>query len=137
MTAVVATRNRLLATSAVTAIVATRIWSPILPQAPVLPAIQLQLIDEAPTKHLRGPDAMRPARVQADVWVREEGDYEGTAHAVMLAVENALIFGAFSISGVVVKEVTPAGREPVANEMGAPKFQFGIRQDFIVRYRIA
>lgn len=137
MTAVVATRARLLATVPVTSLVGTRVWSPVLPQSPTLPAIQLQLIDEVPTKHLRGPDAMRPARVQADVWVAEAGDYEGNAHAVMQAVEDALIYEGFAISGVVVKEVTPTGREAVRNELGAPKFQFGLRQDFIVRYRLA
>ena len=54
--------------SAITALVSTRIHTPVLPAKCTYPAIQLQLISDVEGSHLRGPDGLFKDRIQLDSW---------------------------------------------------------------------
>lgn len=63
--AVATVRDRLLSISAVTAITTTtRIYSGILPQSPVFPAVLVQRVSDVQTSHLRGGNNLMMTRVQ-------------------------------------------------------------------------
>ena len=62
--AVATVRDRLLAVSAVTDLVSTRVYAGFLPQSPTLPAVLVQRVGEVQTAHLRGGQQLRPTRVQ-------------------------------------------------------------------------
>lgn len=66
MTAAEVVRTRLLALSAVTAIVGQRVRTLILAQNETLPAIRVQRISESEPMHLRGSSGLQRARVQVD-----------------------------------------------------------------------
>lgn len=66
MTAAEIVRTRLLAQSALTALVSTRVWNLHLPQQPTLPAVIVQRIGEAEFMHLRGKTEIFRTRVQID-----------------------------------------------------------------------
>jgi hypothetical protein len=112
-------RERLLATSAVTALVGTRIYMLVLPQRVTYPAIRVQLVDEPVRYHLRGEDGSRRARVQIDAYDQPVGStdpYAG-ASAVADAVRTALSGQRFTeASSPVTLEVTGVlfvGRRPL------------------------
>jgi hypothetical protein len=65
---VVGARLHLLDLPAIVAVVAQRIYAPILPQKVTYPAIQLQLISDIERPHLRGPDGCPRVRLQVDCW---------------------------------------------------------------------
>jgi hypothetical protein len=62
--AVATVRDRLLAVTAVTDLVSTRIYAGFLPQSPTLPAVLVQRVGEVQTSHLRGGQQLRVTRVQ-------------------------------------------------------------------------
>jgi hypothetical protein len=66
VTAVTAIRARLLTVSAVTALVAARVYVELLPQESTLPAIVVRLVDQHEPMHLRGPVGVNQSRVQVD-----------------------------------------------------------------------
>lgn len=102
---------RLLATSAVTALVGQRVWLLKLPQKPTLPAIRVQLIDNPQGKHLRGPNRSTAARVQVDCYQAEGAatPYD-TIVAVATAVNAALVNEPFDVSSVRVTNVEELDR---------------------------
>jgi hypothetical protein len=57
-------RTRLLAVSAVTALVSSRVYAGILAQKVTLPAIALQIVSDVEESHLRGPSGLKQVRVQ-------------------------------------------------------------------------
>lgn len=63
--------DRLLADTAVAAIVGTRVYQLKLPQAPTLPALKVQSIAEPVTYHNRGPSGLIRAVVQVDAYASE------------------------------------------------------------------
>ena len=69
MTLEEAVRARLLAITAVTDLVGTRIYILTLPQTPTWPAIRVALIDEPVTSAVDGETALAQARIQVDAWV--------------------------------------------------------------------
>ena len=94
--------DRLLATSAVTALVSTRIYALKLPQDPVTPAVRVQLIDEPSEYHLRGDVGLTRARVQTDCYVKENvsgGNPYGRANTLADAVHVALSGQTFQNAG--------------------------------------
>lgn len=90
MTAEEAVRTRLLAVAAVTALVSTRIYMDKLPQSPTYPCARVTLISETGAAHLRGADAVKPARVQVDAYAREVSgvDPYALANAVAAAIHG-------------------------------------------------
>jgi hypothetical protein len=61
-------RRYLLGHASIAALVAQRIYTPILPQKVTFPAIQLQLISDIDALHLRGPIGLPTDRIQLDAW---------------------------------------------------------------------
>lgn len=100
MTAADAVVERLLATSAVTALVASRIWRIKLPQRATYPAIRVQLISNPEGKHLRGPHGATRSRVQVDVYEAEASAGNPLVRVTNIseAVNDALVFEPFSTS---------------------------------------
>lgn len=76
---------RLLALSAVTALVSTRVYLDRLPQSPTYPCVRVQLIDEQQDPHMRGAMAMRVARVQVDTFAQERSGVNPYALAQTVA----------------------------------------------------
>ena len=131
MSAELAVRSRLLATSGVTSRVSTRVYTLKLPDSPTYPAIRVQLSDEQQRKHLRGPDGLTRARVQVDAYVREgSSDPYGTLHAIADAVNDALVYEGFTAAGVSVQSAERVDRRTLreADELNLLR----ILQDFYV-----
>jgi hypothetical protein len=57
-------RLRLLAISAVTALVGTRVTAGQFQQSTALPAIAVEFVDDIPSSHFRGGNSLKPTRVQ-------------------------------------------------------------------------
>lgn len=91
--------DRLLATSAVTALVSTRVYAMTLPQHPTFPAIRVSLIDEPEQYHLRGKERMTRARVQVDCFARKMSgnDPKALATSIATAVNDALTVEGWSV----------------------------------------
>jgi hypothetical protein len=77
--------ERLLAISAVTALVSTRVYQLRLPQHTTLPAIRVQLVDERDDYHLRGATNLLQSRVQVDAYAEEASASDPYATATALA----------------------------------------------------
>lgn len=88
MTAEEAVRARVLAITAVTALVSTRVYLDKLPQTPTYPCVRVTLVSERSTYHLRGEDGCRPARVQVDAFARERSGVD--PYALAAAVADAI-----------------------------------------------
>jgi len=78
-------RARLLMIAAVTALVATRVYLDKLPQSPTYPCVRVTLISEVSSAHLRGGDALKPARIQVDAYAREVSGVDPYALVATLA----------------------------------------------------
>jgi hypothetical protein len=131
VSAEIAVRARLVATSAVTALVSTRIYTLKLPDTVTYPAIRVQLIDEPQRKHLRGPDGLTRARVQVDVYEREAAtNAYGSLLGIADAVSNALVFEPFTQGTVAVQSAERIDRRTLreADELNLLR----VMQDFYV-----
>lgn len=62
---------RLLALSAVTALVSTRVYLEKLPQSPTYPCVRVTLVSDGTDYHLRGGTGVKRARVQVDAFAKE------------------------------------------------------------------
>lgn len=82
-------RARLLADSAVAAIVGARIYWVDRPQETTYPAITLQTISDPRPEHLKGFDGARATRVQVDCWAKGAAGY-GVALSLARAVIAAI-----------------------------------------------
>jgi hypothetical protein len=109
--------ERLLATTAVAALVSTRIYRMRLPQQPTLPAVRVQRISRVEDEyHLRGRANRFRSRIQVDVFASEydaqNPDPLGTQAAVLAAIDGALAGAAFVDGGsppsIRVQLITPA-----------------------------
>lgn len=76
---------RLLSLGAVTALVSTRVYLDKLPQSPTYPCLRVTLISEQGRTHLRGADALKPARVQVDAYARENSGVDPYALVATVA----------------------------------------------------
>lgn len=88
MTAEEAVRLRLLAISALTALVSTRVHLEKLPQSPTYPCVRVSLIAETGAGHLRGADALKSALVQVDAFAKELSGID--PYALVVAVSDAI-----------------------------------------------
>lgn len=125
--------SRLLATSAVTALVSTRVWLQKLPQHPALPAVRVQLITHPQEKHLRGPNGMTMARVQVDTYTADSGVAYTRAASIADAIDASLagVTGApFTVDDLYVAHVQRVDRRHLfeADELEL----FRILQDYRV-----
>lgn len=64
-----AVRERLLAISALTALVGQRVYPMVIRQGEKRAAVRFQVIDEDAPQHLRGPAGLQTTRVQTDAYV--------------------------------------------------------------------
>lgn len=76
--------DRLLAISALTALVSTRVYLDKLPQQPTYPCVRVTLISEQEDYHLRG-GGMKTARVQVDAFAKEVSGVDPYALAAAVA----------------------------------------------------
>lgn len=100
--------ERLKATSAVSAMVSTRVYRLKLPQKPTLPAVRVQRISRLEDKgHLRGRANCFRSRIQIDAFASEydqaNPDPLGTQESLMKAIDDALVFKAFDSSDQTIR----------------------------------
>lgn len=91
MTPAEVVRTRILAITAVTALVSTRVYSVIFPQKPTWPAVRVQDIGQIEELHLRGSVGVIRGRVQVDV---VSGERSGVSALAEAKTVMALIHGA-------------------------------------------
>lgn len=140
MTVEEAVRAQLLATSAVTDLVGTRIYMLVLPQKPTLPAIRVQLIDNPEDYHLRGPVDLTPARVQVDVYAHAAtsgNDPYASASAIAEQVNAALIAAPWS-TGSPGRQIAGAFRKSRRTMYEGDEFRIvRVFQDYMVHSALA
>jgi hypothetical protein len=100
-----ALRARLLAAAPVTSLVAQRIYWVSRPQTTTLPAITLQTISDERPQHLKGFQALRPSRIQVDVWTDTYAMGRTITEAVIAALvpensANSIRFDRALVDGV-------------------------------------
>ena len=108
-----AVKTRLLAVSAVTALVGGRVWVMNWPQSPTLPGVLVQGWELPTRTHLRGTDSLKSARIQIDVLAETlaaaeavdaaiVGDFSGGSATGLEGYAGAAgsitIFSAFSVN---------------------------------------
>lgn len=81
-------RTRLLAVSAVTDIVSTRIYPIVLPQGCTLPAIRYRRISGGSDEHIRGTTGAANSWVQIDCYATSYAAVEALAEQVRLAIHT-------------------------------------------------
>lgn len=134
--AVAVVRDRLLAVSAVTDLVSSRIYAGFLPQSPTLPAVLVQRVGEVQTAHFRGGEQMRVTRVQ----VTSIATSRASAVAVDTAVEGdgagsglSHWSGSVGSPAVTVRWTEPAG---VREDYDPDELrQYRINRDYRVHHR--
>ena len=120
---------KLLADSGVLALVATRVYPGVRPQAEPLPAIVYNMISANPSYSDDGEDGIEEARIQLDCW----GVTYSSAKTVARAVKAALSAFGGTVSGVRFRYIT-LGLEHDIQEPGANSASYPFRTslDFIV-----
>lgn len=138
MTSELAICARLLATSAVTAIVGTRVWEIALPQEPTLPAIRVQLISDPVGYHLRGPDGASRSRVQVDAYVSERAasavdDPGANLNVLADAIDDCLGGQVFTAGSPIEIRVTGVFRQNRSKMRETDELRYlRVMQDYIV-----
>lgn len=113
--------GRLKGFSAVSAIVAARVYQLKLPQSPTYPAVRVQLIDEPRDLHLRGGVNAIRSLVQVDAYANEfdsmNPDPYATSSILADAIDAALLGQVFtsadSPASVQVTSVMRTSRQPM------------------------
>ncbi len=132
-----ALRAKLEATSAVTALVSTRIYPDELPQGSALPAIRYSLISDIPDRHVPG---FREARVQVSVYDDDPSptDANTVAEAVISAISRtdlqmepvSWVVGSTTFTVITCRHTNgPRLREPDTRYWHYPV-------DFLIKYRM-
>jgi len=108
--------ERLLATSAVTAIVSQRIYEMVLPQSPTLSLVLVQLIADPRNYHLRGPSTLSRTRIQVDAYVPERAvsitdDPGAKLNTLADAIDGSLNGQTFTVGDPVSMRVTGVFQE--------------------------
>jgi len=88
-----ALRSRLTSAVPVTALVAQRISWVDRPQSAALPAVTLQIIDDARDQHMGGFQTRLFATVQIDIWARNYGEGKTIKEAVIAALAPEVTIG--------------------------------------------
>ncbi|MGE0362795.1 MAG: DUF3168 domain-containing protein [Vicinamibacterales bacterium] len=135
--AVALARLRCLETSALTALVGTRVYTGILPQSVTVPAVLIELVGGFQDGHLRGGNSLRMTRIQITAVAATRAE----AVAVQAAIDgdnagSALAYwrGGIGSPAVQVSLCEPVGdprEEYVAGELR----QFRRQQDFRMYHR--
>lgn len=134
MTGAELVRTRLLALSAVTALVSTRVYLFAIPATSLFPAIRVQRISEVQSAHLRGVGAVMQERVQVDAFA----DTLSAALAIDAAAQgagNGTALSGFTgtVSGESVLSVRPvAVRE---NFDPAEQQRYRVSRDYMVTWK--
>lgn len=131
-----AVRERLLSLGAVTALVAQRVYTSILPQSPTLPAVLVLFVGENEDPHMRGSSGFFQTRVQVDCVAKSDAvakDIDAAIHGP--GDGTALAFWAGSV-GSPPFEVTCA-RPLDARKGYEPEElrQFRVSRDYMVFHR--
>lgn len=117
-----AARTRLLAVTALTALVGPRVYTLTFPEHGIWPAVRLQQIGEVQVMHLRGTSGLVSARLQVDaVADAASPDPYASADAVSLAAHGDLVAGvatglvgfAGTVGSVVIVGILPLDRREV------------------------
>lgn len=122
--------DRLLASPAVTAIVATKIKWGFVPQATVLPYVRLQVISDPRPIYLKGYDVSRETRVQVDCFATtsvEAGAVAAAIIAVMLAPTQSADGGRFGRTKAI-------GPEDLGEDVTGKGFVHRAKVDLLVRH---
>jgi len=122
---------RILADSAVTAIVARKGYWGVVPQNTTKPYFRMQVISDVRPQHLKGYDGSRPTRVQVDCY--------GATYAASVALAQAII------SATAEPATTPLGRFGRTHAEGprdlgedtTAGFVHRASVDLLVRHRLA
>lgn len=109
-------RNLLLADSAVSAIVGTRVNWAERPQASPLPAIVLHMVSDNNGHHMAGPDGLQETRVQVDAYADSYGSVKGLQRAVRAALDG---YSGGNIQGIF-HAGSRDGRDGETNEADRP-----------------
>jgi hypothetical protein len=128
----VAVRQRLLSVAEVSALVSTRVYPTVLPQAAVLPAITYRRVDGFSDLTATTAGGYEQDRLQLDSWAQSASQ----AQAVAKAVRDALHGFAGDVSGVRIgiAQVIPGPElheKDVQNSDGT-RGRHGVSEDFIV-----
>jgi hypothetical protein len=101
--------TKLLATTALTALVGTRIHWGQRPQAGALPAVTMFVVDSIPVYADDGDHGMTSARVQIDCWASDADGVNGQSKAIQVArqVRAALESVSMTVGGVTFVGVFP------------------------------
>lgn len=136
MTAVGVVRTRLLAISAVTAIVGQRVYALILPENATFPAIRVQRISQLEPMHFRGPVSMFSARVQVDAIAATKAAADALDAAVLGNGLGSVATGLKGWTGDLSATHVHAIRAIDVREMYDPEElrQFRISRDFSVEF---
>jgi hypothetical protein len=134
VTAVEVVRTRVLALSAVTSLVGTRVSSVVLPQNETLPAMRVHRVSETESMHLRGVSGLQVARVQVD-------SYAASLAAALAIDAAARGDGAGSgLSGFIgtvgeaaVHGIFPMGVQDMYEKDGQDAF-YRVSRDYEVHY---
>jgi hypothetical protein len=135
--------KRLLATSAVTAIVVGRIYKVVLPQSPTLPAIVVQVVSDPRSYHLRGTQKLCRTRVQVDAYVSEVAttaapDPGGKLTTLEEAIDGALNGQAFTVGSPVEARVSLVTQEDRRHFREAEELrQLRTMLDYAVWWKVA
>jgi hypothetical protein len=120
---------RLLATSAVTALVAQRVYPGRRPQASALPAIDLNTISGAPTYTNDGESGLASARVEINCW----GDSYTSAKLLARAVKTSLSAFVGEAGGITFQNVLLDAERDFSETGGnQAEYLFRTNLDFIV-----
>lgn len=108
-----ALRARLVADSAVAAIVGTKVYWTLVPQGTALPYIRMQTVSDPRPEHLRGYQSARQTRVQVDCFA---GSY-ATARALAEAVIATAAFPS-TVGGVAFGRTKAEGPRDLGEDTG-------------------
>lgn len=122
-------RARLIANSAVKAIVAARVsWMARAKGAP-LPAITLQVISDPRPAHLKGLEGARSTRVRCDCWAESYGAALSLARAAIATLAPPAAVGGKRFGNAQV-----AGQQDLSEDLGNGSFIHRQAVDFIIRH---
>lgn len=97
-----ALRARLVAASAVTALVGQRVYWVDRPQGHALPAVTLQTVSEEREQNLKGFEGLQRARVQVDIWARSYAEQRQVTEAVIAALITAAAQGGIQFTRAMI-----------------------------------
>lgn len=127
-------RTKTLATSSVSDLVSTRMYSDVLPQSVTMPAITYTVIDTTPNEHLTGIADVSRARIQIDCFATSRAGANALGDAVRLALEKYR----GTVGTQFINEINLATGERYdidRSETGSDQRRYISSQDFFVSYR--